>query len=269
MSHTIKRISLGFIAMFIAIGGYFTASIPQASALTALVNIQSGDLVRGATNPAVYYMGADGFRYVFPNDKTYFTWYSDFSTVKVISDTDLPKLQLGGNATYKPGSRMIKITSTPQTYAVGEGGTLHHVSTEAVAIALYGSNWNKMIDDVPDGFFGNYTIGTPITDANQFVVSSVLAGTASINDDKNLAAPKNITITDGAFSPIDVTIEAGQGVRFTNSGTVNHNATSDNLTWGTGTMKPGASKIIRFEEAGTYTFFDGLSPASTGAIFVQ
>lgn len=214
-------------------------------------------------------MGADGFRYVFPNDKTYFSWYSNFNTVKTISDSDLPKIQIGGNVTYKPGSRMLKIQSDPKTYAVEEGGVLRHVSTEAVAIALYGSDWNKKIDDVSDAFFGNYNIGAVISSAGQYVTADVLTGTPDINDDKDLMAPASITITDSGYSPVDVTIEPGQGVRFTNNGTVNHNATSDNLTWGTGTLKPGGSKIVRFEEAGTYTFFDGLNPSGTGAIFVQ
>lgn len=269
MSQTLKKMSLGLIAVVIAVGGYFTASIPQASALTPLSSIQGGDLIKGANNPAVYFMGADGFRYVFPNDKTYFSWYSNFNTVKVIADADLPKIQIGGNVTYKPGARMIKIQSDPKTYAVAEGGVLRHVSTEAVAIALYGSDWNKKIDDVADGFFGNYKIGDAITQANQYVTSEVLSGTTDINDDKDLMAPANITITNTGFSPVDVTIEPGQGVRFTNNGTVNHNATSDNLTWGTGTLKPGGSKIVRFEEAGTYTFFDGLNASATGAVYVQ
>ena len=269
MSQTLKRVSLFMIAVAIAVGGYFTASIPQASALTSLENVHGGDLFKGANNPAVYFMGADGFRYVFPNDKTYFSWYSNFNNIKVIADADLPKVQIGGNVTYKPGARMIKIQSDPKTYAVAEGGVLRHVSSEAIAIALYGSDWNKKIDDVADGFFGNYTIGDTITSAGQYVTTEVLAGTADINDDKDLVAPKDIAVTEGGFSPIDVTIEEGQGVRFTNNGTSNHNATSDNLTWGTGTLKPGSSKIIRFKEAGTYTFFDGLNPSSTGAVYVQ
>lgn len=270
MSLTLKQISLGFIALAIAVGGYFTASIPAANALTSLENVQAGDLVKGATNPAVYYMGADGFRYVFPNSATYFTWYSDFSTVKTIADTDLPKIQIGGNVTYKPGVRMIKIQSDPKTYAVEEGGVLRHVATEAAAVALYGSSWNQQIDDVSDGFFGNYTItDNPINDSSDYNTSDVLAGTTDINDDKDLMAPADISITDSAYMPIDATIEPGQGVRFTNNGSVNHNATSDNLTWGTGTLRPGQSKIVRFEEAGVYTFFDGLNSSSTGAIYVQ
>jgi plastocyanin len=265
----VKQFLFSLTAFAVAFAGYFAASIPQASALTSIQNVSAGDLIRGESQSAVYYLGLDGYRYVFPNSKTYFTWYNDFNTVKTISDADLATLQIGGNVTYRPGVRMIKIESDPRTYAVEEGGTLRHVTSEEVAIALYGSNWNKQIDDVPDGFFPNYTIGDPIEDARDYYPDEVLGQTFDINDDKNLLIPAEISITDGGFSPNDVTIEVNQPVRFTNNGSTNHNATSDDLTWSTRTLSPGDSRLVRFEEAGTYTFFNGLDSSSTGAIFVE
>ncbi len=267
---TLKQVSLVFIAATIALAGYFTASIPQARALVSIESVQAGDLFRGETLSAVYYMGADGFRYVFPTSGTYFTWYDDFNDVKFVADSDLPKVQIGGNISYKPGVRMIKIDSDPKTYAIDAGGTLRHVASEAVATDLYGSAWNTMIDDMPDAYFANtYAMGSEISSSSQFDKSAITAAAASIDDDMGLIAPANISITDSGFSPIDVTIEPGQGVRFTNNGTTTHNATADDLKWGTGTLQPGASKIRKFEESGTYTFFDGLNSSSTGAIFVE
>ena len=121
----------------------------------------SGTLIKGSL-PAVYYCGADGKRYVFVNEQAYLSWYADFSTVKVISDADLAQIPLGGNVTYRPGARLVKIQTDPKVYAVARGGVLRWVMTEAVATRLYGANWNKMIDDVPDSFFVNYTVGAPI-----------------------------------------------------------------------------------------------------------
>jgi plastocyanin len=265
----LKHFVLSLTAFAVAFSGYFAASIPQANALTSLDNVEAGDLIRGESQSAVYYMGLDGYRYVFPNSKTYFTWYDDFAGVKTISDGDLAAVQIGGNVTYKPGVRMIKIVSDPKTYAVDEGGVLRHVATEAVAIALYGSNWNQQIDDVPDGFFPNYEIGDAITDTRDYYPSEVESQTSSINDDKDLVAPEDISITDSGFSPVDVNIEVGQTVRFTNNGSTDHNATGDDLRWSTRTLKPGTSRIVRFTEAGTYTFFDGLNTSSTGAIYVD
>src|SRR3989339_2273381 len=138
----IKKTLLLFSAIALVFGS-FNFIHPAEAATTALADLNAGDLIRGQSLSAVYYYGADGFRYVFPNDKTYFTWYSNFDSVKWLTDADLGKIQIGGNVTYKPGVKMIKINSDPKTYAIGEGGALRWVSTESAAIALYGSDWNK------------------------------------------------------------------------------------------------------------------------------
>lgn len=270
ISLSFKKIAMAFIAMSIAAAGYFTAAIPQASAVTALADIEPGDLIRGESYAAVYYMSVDGTRYVFPNFNTYYTWYgNDFSSVKFLSDADLFSIQIGGNVTYKPGTYMIKINTDPKTYAVEEGGVLRHVSSESVATSLYGSAWNTMIHDMPDGFFTNYTIGDAIVAGDDYDKTAIEASVSDIDDDKNRVAPEEISITDSGYSPIDVTVDAGQNVRFTNNGSEKHTATADDLSWGTGTLNAGDSFIATFDEEGTYTFFDGYDSGNTGAVYVD
>lgn len=139
-------------------------SINDDKALPVVANpaCAAGDLIKGTTLPSVYYCGADGKRYVFVNDKAYFSWYADFSGVKTLSDEDLAKITIGGNVTYRPGTRMIKIVSDPKVYVIARGGTLRWVASEDVAKQLFGADWNKMIDDVADSFFVNYKIGDPV-----------------------------------------------------------------------------------------------------------
>ena len=108
-----KQLIIAFLALSIAFVGVMVAH--EAQALTDIDDVGSDSLIRGETFSAVYYMGADGFRYVFPNSNTYFTWYDDFDAVKMISDSDLATIQIGGNVTYRPGSSMIKIQSDPKT----------------------------------------------------------------------------------------------------------------------------------------------------------
>ncbi len=217
-----------FAAAMIAVFGISAFGLSRQNVFAA--SVSSGDLIRGTTYSAVYYMGEDGFRYVFPNQKTYDTWYSNFDDVKFISDAELAKIQIGGNVTYKPGVRMIKIDSDSRTYAVGAGGELRHVGSEALAVSLYGSTWNKQIDDMPDGFFTNYTIGAAISSASEFNVASVKAQATNINVDNDLQAPETITVTSSGYGPVDVTIEPGQGVRFTNTDTTKHTMTGDDLS---------------------------------------
>jgi plastocyanin len=267
-----KRILFSlFIGSIILSGSSFLPSSVSADSTIPLSAVKSGDLIRGTSFSAVYYLGADGFRYVFPNDKTYFTWYQNFDNIKWLSDADLGTIQIGGNVTYRPGIKMIKINSDPKTYAVGENGGLHWVTSESVAIALYGTDWNKKIDDVPDGFFSNYTTNADwaITDASTFDKNFVTSQASSINADKDLSSPTIITISDTSYNKEAVTIKAGGVIRFENKGTSKHTATADDLSWGTGTIESGYSYNRYFNTTGTYTYFDSYNSSLTGTIIVE
>ena len=267
MTLTRTRLTLSAAAFLCAIGAAVLAlAVPRTQAVTS---VDSGDLIRGESFSAVYYVGMDGFRYVFPNDKAYFTWYTDFDDVIVITDAELSKIQIGGNITYKPGVKMVKINTDPKTYAVDAGGTLRHVTTEAAAVALYGTAWNTLIDDIADGFFPNYTIGESVSSLTDFNPASVTAEVVDINTDKSLVESLDFVINDDGYEEIEITVEPGQGVRFVNEGAVNHTATADDLTWGTGTLMTGDAFIRKFETEGTFTFFDIYDSTNTGAVYVE
>jgi len=170
----------------------FASFAPLAA--NAAVNLNAGDLIRADATPAVYYYGGDGKRYVFPNEKTYKTWYGDFSGVKRISDADLQAIPLSGvNVTYKPAGRLVKVTTDPKVYAVGKDGALQWVKTEAVAVALWGASWSQSVDDLPDAFFANYKPGADVNAAADFNVSAVAASAATIAADKNIAGGAVVT----------------------------------------------------------------------------
>ncbi len=180
--------------------------------------LAAGDLIK-ASGPALYYYHTDGKRYVFPNEKTYFSWFNDFSSVVTITDAELAAIQIGGNVTVRPGTKLVKITTDPKTYAVTECGTLHWIESEAIAQALWGSAWATRVIDVPDSFFTNYTVGSSISsnvhpngqlitysgDTNRYVVWN--GQKRKIADDAAFAANKwnmvnavetTITYADGA-----------------------------------------------------------------------
>lgn len=156
----------------------------------------SGDLIKlqcsagaGVNDPcrAVYYLGSNGKRYVFPNEKTFSTWYSNFSGVQVVSSTEMSSYPIGGNVTYRPGVKMIKITTDPKVYAVGSNGTLHWITDGSIAQAIFGSSWTSMIDDVSDAFFVNYSVGSDINAASDYNRQAQMDDATTINEDKNLA----------------------------------------------------------------------------------
>ncbi len=124
--------------------------------------IDSGELIK-ASGPAVYYY-FDGKRYVFPNEQVFFSWYDNFDDVKSVSDSTLASVQIGGNVTYRPGTKLVKIMSDPKVYMVTEANKLQWVQTEADAIRLYGEGWAKEVRDVSDALFLDYEMGEPLSD---------------------------------------------------------------------------------------------------------
>jgi len=152
-------LAVGAAMVFWTVG--LTAFIPQQAAAASF-----GDLIKGETLSTVYYYGSDGQRYSFPNEKTFFTWYSDFSGVVTITDEELADITLAGNIVYRPGARWVKISSDDKVYATSSDGSIHWVEDEATAVGLAGDSWNTFIDDVPDVFFVDYTVGDSLTDAS-------------------------------------------------------------------------------------------------------
>ncbi len=122
-------------------------------------NLLDGKLIKSTQSTAVYWVGPDNFRHAFPNEKIYFSWYDNFLQVQVVTPEELASYSLGKNVLYRPGSRLIKIPSVPEVYAVEPFGVLRNLPSEAVAEELYGNDWSKKVDDVDISFFFDYTIG--------------------------------------------------------------------------------------------------------------
>ena len=148
---------------------------------------QAGDLIKMDGLSTVYFLGNDGKRYVYPTSAVYFSWHKDFSGVVTVSASELQSYPLGANITMRPGTKLVKITTDPSVYAVEKNGTLRKITSEADAIAIYGANWAKRVIDVPDAFFTNYTVGTPLTSG------TIAAGTLVKN-----AGSAAIYLYDGA-----------------------------------------------------------------------
>jgi len=164
---SLRRIATRFASVLTCLIASCGVSLAAHAAPVAgdLVKLADDGNLQTTADSAVYYVGSDAKRYAFPNAQAYFTWYADFNTVKIVSSADLAALPLGGNIVYRPGTRLIKIVSDPKVYAVEPGGELRPIASESVAKALYGDAWNKKIDDVPDTFFINYTVGDALAAA--------------------------------------------------------------------------------------------------------
>ncbi len=167
---------------------------------THAATLTAGSLIK-ASGSAVYYFSQDGKRYAFPDQSTYNSWYTDFSNIQTLTDSELAQVPFGGIVTIRPGSRMVKITTDPRVYAVARGGVLRWVQTETLARALYGETWNRSVSDVPDAFFTNYRIQTEIALATDF--SSTTEQVAATTIDLDLRA--RMTTPTVPIAPVTTT----------------------------------------------------------------
>lgn len=153
--------------------------------------VLSGSLVKlacpayaGVDHPckAVYFIGTDGKRHVFPNSKTYNTWFADFSSIMPVEPTYLSNIALGKNVTYRPGVRMVKFQTENKVYAVSRGGILRWIHSEALARSMYGDNWNTKIDEIPDAFYTNYSFGMDINATADYNPSTEAAAAQTVDE---------------------------------------------------------------------------------------
>jgi hypothetical protein len=207
------------------------ASVGDLIKLTCPANAGLNDPCR-----SVYFLGADGKRYVFPNATTYFSWYADFSGVKEVTAAELQSYPLGSNVTIRPGSYLVKITTDPKVYAVEPGGKLRWLASEAVARTLYGEDWATRVVDVPDAFFVNY-------DASQAVDNKVTAATKHPAGTLiKYPSASSIYYVDGVFKRAFVSWEAFVANGFRQEFVL---TISEGIAYATGNQITGAEPELR------------------------
>ncbi|MFA6503459.1 MAG: cupredoxin domain-containing protein [Patescibacteria group bacterium] len=260
-----KRIT-SLIAAIAMLAGTF---MPVSTFAATTSSFNPGTLIKGS-GQAVYYFAENGKRYVFQNEKTYFTWYNDFSKVVQIPDTLLYAIPIGGNVTYRPGKKMVKITTDPKVYVVDEGGYLRHVTTEQLAQTFYNINWKNQVDDVPDAFFTNYKTGNAITTAAEYSPANVMTNTTTISKDKGfdeLMAAVSIGNTMTGFVPSSMTVKKGTTVTWTNQDSATHSVKSDGFQ--SENLSYNQSYSHTFNATGSFQYNCGLHPSMVGTINVQ
>ncbi len=151
-----------------------------------LIKIPDDGDAKTLNDTAVYHYASNGKRYVFPNEKVYFTWYPDFSKVKIIPNDQMSLIPIGGNITYKPGSRLVKFQTDPKTYLVTRGGVLRWAKTEPVARGWFGATWNQMVDDISEAFYVNYRFGLPVESSLDLPLDIVRTSVSGLDDNLDL-----------------------------------------------------------------------------------
>jgi len=129
--------------------------------------------MKGQSGAAVYLIGADAKKYVFPSQKEYFTWYPNFDKVVRVTVAELDMYPDGGAVTVRPGTKLVTHMNTAKVYAIEPGGILHWIPTDTIAKALYGTNWTSRLVDVIPGYFTSYkATGADVSD--KYVTGTVV-----------------------------------------------------------------------------------------------
>lgn len=124
-----------------------------------------GTLLKIEDNAAVYILGSDGYRHAFPTESAFTSWGLSFDDVVTVDAAVLASFSLGRNVTIRPGTYLVKLQTNPKVYAVEPGGVLRWVSSEVVALQLYGVDWASRVIDVSDAFWANYSVGDDVDSA--------------------------------------------------------------------------------------------------------
>jgi|GEM_PF-4142178 len=83
------------------------------------------------------------------------------------------------------------------------------------------------------------------------------------------AETHNVSIGDHFFTPQTVTIVAGDRVRWTNNGSVDHQVYGTGGLWDSGVLNPGDTYTRTFSTEGTFTYYDLLHTQATGTVQVN
>lgn len=125
--------------------------------------LADGDLfmIEDATAGASVYWFTGGYKRPFASEKAFLSWFPSFDRVAIkrVKKDEISYLSWGPAMTYKPGSRMIKVPDDPKVYNIQADGTVCHVKDEKDAAKLFGSKWNKKVDDLAvSQLLGTYKI---------------------------------------------------------------------------------------------------------------
>ncbi|HTK59607.1 MAG TPA: hypothetical protein VL283_00205, partial [Candidatus Baltobacteraceae bacterium] len=147
-----------------------------------------------------------------------------------------------------------------------------------IAAALYGSTWNKQIDDLPDSFFVNYKVGAPIASADGYDKAALKTAVPTINVDKLLAQGPTgfVDARAGGFTPNAMTVSIGTKVTwialdgsqpFVASNP--HPTHTDLPGLQSGTLGMGETFSFTFTQAGAWGYHNHNAPNQTGTVTVQ
>lgn len=179
-----KKTAKLFVVLALAI--IFSIFLTVTGKAETCPGLKPGDLFKVPAISSVYLINANMERLYFFNSEIFHSWYNDYSGVKEIPAVCTDQYSAGGAVSYRPGSKLVKTVISPTVYAVLPGGELKKISDENAAVKLYGSNWAKLVRDIPDVYYSTYKVkAEAISDTPHDGMLVKETGTSDIYEVKN------------------------------------------------------------------------------------
>ena len=130
--------------------------IVDFSEVTIDIDYTSGRWIKLPNQTAVYFLDSNDIRHAYSTQKVWESYFGeDFSSVEIVSASQMASYSLGRNVPFKVGT-LMKIPSVPKVYYVSHNGRIGWIQSEAVAILMFGGDWADSVVDLPESFFPDY-----------------------------------------------------------------------------------------------------------------
>jgi len=110
---------------------------------------------------------------------------------------------------------------------------------------------------------------TSPTTASVAVASTATGSAASTGPTTPSTGAASISIKNFSFSPVPLSVKAGDTITITNNDSTDHTATDGGGAFDTGHIAPGAFKTVTITKAGTYNYHCNIHPFMKGVINVS
>jgi hypothetical protein len=162
-----------------ALPSHEEARNPRTGAIEPISQVFEGDLIQGSTYSGIYLIGDGLTRHPFINMLSFFTYESNLSIVKIVTDATLSILRLGKTVAPQQGRALIKFESDSRIFAIYKNPNdsykpLLREIPEELLVDMVGTGWESFILTLDDVFYSRFLVSNPLVEGEAFDTSMLI-----------------------------------------------------------------------------------------------
>lgn len=111
--------------------------------------------------------------------------------------------------------------------------------------------------------------GSIVADENLGESASENMGISTPANENPGAKTVDVEMKEFKFLPAEITIKAGDTVRWTNNDRAPHDAMANDKSWKTALLRTGNSATVTFDTPGTYEYYCSIHPGMKAKVIVE